>query len=188
MENQDTRVQFTKNALKTALLDLLRKKPIAKVSVKELCQKAGLNRSTFYLHYGEPNDVLREIEEETIERLLPGFNRYSAKSNDLNLLSSLFTAMLKEKELFLILMGNNGAPQFTERIKKRMWLEVKDVWHREFPSYDMDKLKFVYDYVFAGSIQAQLEWIQDGKDITTEQIARRLDRLGHYCQLAIREF
>ncbi|MBQ6035886.1 MAG: TetR family transcriptional regulator, partial [Lachnospiraceae bacterium] len=60
----DTRVRYTKEVLKKALLDLLKTKPISKVTIKELCEAAGLNRGTFYLHYYEPNDVLKEIEED----------------------------------------------------------------------------------------------------------------------------
>ena len=45
-----------------ALLDILQEKPIDQISVKELVEAAELNRSTFYLHYSSPLDVLKEIE------------------------------------------------------------------------------------------------------------------------------
>lgn len=48
-----------------ALMELLKKKDFAYISVKELCQKAGVNRSTFYLHYESMNDLLDEAMEET---------------------------------------------------------------------------------------------------------------------------
>lgn len=44
--------------LKESLLKILQKKPIAKVTIKELCEEAHLNRGTFYLHYCEPNDEI----------------------------------------------------------------------------------------------------------------------------------
>lgn len=188
MSKNDTRVQFTKSVLKTALLELLHKKPISKISVKELCEKAGLNRSTFYLHYGEPNDVLRDIEEDTIEQYLPAFNCYSEQDSSLHLLTDLFRAMQQGRELFELLMGPHGSPLFADRIRLRMWEEVKRAWHREFPSYTEEQLEFVYNYVFAGSLQAQLTWMREGHELSTEALARRLDRLGHYCHLAIREF
>ena len=47
------------------LLELLKKKDFAYISVKEPCQKAGVNRSTFYLHYESMNDLLDESMEET---------------------------------------------------------------------------------------------------------------------------
>lgn len=52
------------------LLELLKKKDFAYISVKELCQKAGVNRSTFYLHYESMNDLLDESMEETYSDFL----------------------------------------------------------------------------------------------------------------------
>ncbi len=48
-----------------ALLLLLEQKDFDRITVKEHCQKAGVNRSTFYLHYGGMNDLL----EETVEMI-----------------------------------------------------------------------------------------------------------------------
>lgn len=43
-----------------ALLVLLERKPYEYITVKEICEKAGVNRSTFYLHYENMNDLLSE--------------------------------------------------------------------------------------------------------------------------------
>ena len=62
MNNQDARVRVTKEMLHRALLRMLKDRPIGAISVKDLCAEAGINRGTFYLHYGQPQDVLKEIE------------------------------------------------------------------------------------------------------------------------------
>ncbi len=48
-----------------AFIELLSKKDIQYITVKEICEKAGVNRSTFYLHYETVNDLL----EETIDHI-----------------------------------------------------------------------------------------------------------------------
>ena len=48
---KDQRTQLTYSLLRQAFTDLLKQKPIQRITVKELCQKAGVNRSTFYAHY-----------------------------------------------------------------------------------------------------------------------------------------
>lgn len=63
-ENQ--RVLLTKRLLKEALLDLLSRKGLDEINVSELCREAGINRATFYKHYGVPQDVLREIEQDAV--------------------------------------------------------------------------------------------------------------------------
>ena len=46
----DARVRYTKMRIREAFLQCLRKKPVNKVTVKELCQLAVINRATFYTH------------------------------------------------------------------------------------------------------------------------------------------
>ncbi len=69
---ENLRVALTKRLLKDALTRLLLEKDIEKISISELCQTAGINRTTFYHHYGSQYDLLRELEQDMtadIERL-----------------------------------------------------------------------------------------------------------------------
>ena len=60
----DARVKYTKMVLKKALLELMQHKPVNKITVKEICERAELNRATFYAHYSDCFDLLESIEEE----------------------------------------------------------------------------------------------------------------------------
>lgn len=53
-----------------AFLELLEKKDFAYITVKEICEKAGVNRSTFYLHYETVNDLLEESARHIIDRFI----------------------------------------------------------------------------------------------------------------------
>ena len=63
----NTAVRFDK-----ALLSLLEKKPFEYITISEICEKAEVNRSTFYLHYENTSDLL----EETTAYVLDNFNSY----------------------------------------------------------------------------------------------------------------
>ena len=72
----NTAVKFNK-----ALLSLLDKKPFAYITIRELCQEAGVNRSTFYLHYENTQDLL----QETIAYVLHDFtSHFPMKESDLS--------------------------------------------------------------------------------------------------------
>ena len=60
----DARVRYTQNALKQALLTLLKEKSVNKITVKEVCELAELNRATFYSHYSDCFALLEAIENE----------------------------------------------------------------------------------------------------------------------------
>lgn len=76
MRNEDTRVQYTKKVLHNAILELLKEKSIDKVTVKEICEIAGLNRGTFYLHYNSPADLLKDVENQFISDNMKYFDSY----------------------------------------------------------------------------------------------------------------
>ena len=60
MNKQESKYQYTASLMDEALLLLLEQKDYESITVKEVCQKAGVNRSTFYLHYESMNDLLEE--------------------------------------------------------------------------------------------------------------------------------
>ena len=188
MENMDNRVRYTKKVLQQALLNILRQKHIDRVTIKELCEEAKVNRGTFYLHYSTPNDLLMEIEQQFIRENMARFTPYMENLNDTSHMTDLFTGILRNRELCRIIMGNNGNPRFVERIQQMIRPYVIDGWCMEFPNYSRENLDYVYDFIFAGSMRLILNWIEDEQKVTAEALATRLDRLGHYCHLAIAEF
>ncbi len=57
-----------------ALILLLEKKEYSFITVKEICEKAGVNRSTFYLHYETMDDLLSECIEYTGNKIQKKYN------------------------------------------------------------------------------------------------------------------
>ena len=69
MNKSESKYFNTATKMDHALMELLRKKPLEYITVSEICKKAGVNRSTFYLHYENIGDLL----EETSRLLLDDF-------------------------------------------------------------------------------------------------------------------
>lgn len=59
-ERLDRRKRYTRKVLKESLISLLKDKPISSVTVKEICELADINRSTFYTHYNDQFDLLEK--------------------------------------------------------------------------------------------------------------------------------
>lgn len=62
----DARVKYTKMVLKKALLELMQHKPVNKITVKEICERAELNRATFYAHYSDCFDLLESMRRNCL--------------------------------------------------------------------------------------------------------------------------
>lgn len=73
MNRSESKYLNTAHLMDETLLSLLTKKKYEYITVKELCEKAGVNRSTFYLHYEGMNDLLAESLDYTMEKLRERF-------------------------------------------------------------------------------------------------------------------
>ena len=188
MKHTDTRIKVTKSLFHRALLEILKDKSIDQVTVKELVETAELNRSTFYLHYSCPMDVLKEIENQFVIEKLVKLDSYFAGAMDHGRMAAIISIVLEDKELCRILMSEHGDPQFLLSLKHLVKEGVVAGWQKDHPGISKEKLLFLYDYVFSGSTQLILGWIRDPQGVSPEEFSERLERLGHYSLLAAETF
>lgn len=69
-KGNDRRSRYTRQVIDEAFADLLQQKPVEQITVTEICQRAEINRGTFYLHYDNPLDLLHKIEDATYEQMV----------------------------------------------------------------------------------------------------------------------
>lgn len=75
MAGSDRRIRYTKQVLKDSLFELMQETPMEKITVKELCARADINRATFYAHYDTLTALLEEIEVEKSRELFETLNK-----------------------------------------------------------------------------------------------------------------
>ena len=73
MNKSESKYFHTALRMNEALISLLEKKDLEFITVKEICETAGVNRSTFYLHYETISDLMNETVEMVDKRLLSYF-------------------------------------------------------------------------------------------------------------------
>lgn len=78
MNKHESKYFSTAFLMDEALINLLNEKDFKYITVKEICQKAGVNRSTFYLHYESINDLLDETTEYVNKKFI---NYFKINSN-----------------------------------------------------------------------------------------------------------
>ena len=74
MKKTESKYFHTAERFDKALLSLLEKKPFEYVTVSELCEAAEVNRSTFYLHYENTSDVLKEASAYVLDNFASYFS------------------------------------------------------------------------------------------------------------------
>ena len=94
MNKSESKYFNTAARMDEAFLELLSRKSFAYISVKEICEKAGVNRSTFYLHYETIGDLLNESMQYMSSQLLTYF-----KASTRSMISRLRDCPLDELNL-----------------------------------------------------------------------------------------
>ena len=89
MNKSESKYFNTALRMDEGLIALLEKKDLEYITVKEICEKAGVNRSTFYLHYESIADLVNEAMESVNERFLSYFTKRKKE----------FADQISEKEL-----------------------------------------------------------------------------------------
>ena len=91
MNKSESKYFHTALRMNEALISLLEKKDLEFITVKEICHQAGVNRSTFYLHYETISDLMNETVEMVDKRFLSYFSQ-----RERDALSEMNGADLKE--------------------------------------------------------------------------------------------
>ena len=68
-KKMDRRVKYSLMVIRKSFITLLKKKPISKITIKEICDVADVNRATFYAHYLDQYDLLHQIEQDLIDEI-----------------------------------------------------------------------------------------------------------------------
>ena len=74
----DIRIEKTERAIKEAFMELRREKPVEKIRVKELCDRACINKSTFYAHYQDIYALANAMEDEMVHAVVESLPRLTA--------------------------------------------------------------------------------------------------------------
>lgn len=82
MAGSDRRIRYTRQVLKDSLFDMMQDTPVEKITVKELCAAADINRATFYAHYDTLTALLEEIEVEKSKELFVTLSKRQMQETD----------------------------------------------------------------------------------------------------------
>lgn len=174
----------TATKMDLALVSLLKKKPLEYISVSEICVAAGVNRSTFYLHYETIGDLLAETTRYLLDDFLTYFS-INLQSISLNLencelrdlvfvcdeyLSPYLRYIKDHKEVFGTALLHNKTFGF-EDVYKRMFDNIFNPILERF-CYPPNNRHYVMMYYLNGINAIVFEWIRNGCDMSVQEIAQ----------------
>ena len=183
MNKSESKYFNTAIKMDLALISLLKKKPFDYITVSEICEEAGVNRSTFYLHYETIGDLLAETTRYLLDDFLAYFstdtkaialNLADCELNDLificdKYLSPYLSYVKDHKEIFDTALLYNQTLGF-EDVYKRMFDNIFNPILERF-QYTPSNRQYVMMYYLNGVNAIILEWLRNGCDKSIQEIA-----------------
>ena len=171
------RSEATKNKIKQTLIDMLHTQDINKITVQALCEKAAINRSTFYNHYESPLAVLSNIEYEFVSKL----ENYLAgeicldcnRENLTNMISKILEFIQANKNICFLLT----VPSLRHIFKQNIFREIFNtslVQHPVFDKYKGDMLPYAQAFILYGCGHAIDFWLNEDCKESPQEIASLL--------------
>jgi len=116
MSQDNQRVRLTKKLLKDSLIRLLQQNSIRKISVREICECAEINRTTFYKYYGSQYDLLGDMENDIFLDIEGYLGSGGPQPADAAQLTQIVRYLEANMAICKVLLSNNVDPGFPEKM------------------------------------------------------------------------
>jgi len=172
----DARIRYTKMVIKDSFVKLLKNEPINKITVKEVCAIAEINRATFYKHYYDCFDLLKQIEDEMIEELLR-FVKETRHKNITDVFNKILSTMKENDDLYMTLFSENGDSTFPTRIFNLCYEQIDPPI--EVPSISKSQQEWLYYYMAYGCSGIINHWVNNGMKEDITEISKYVSELSN---------
>ncbi|MBQ2940934.1 MAG: TetR/AcrR family transcriptional regulator [Clostridia bacterium] len=184
MNKSESKYFNTAKKMDKALISLLEEKSFEYITISEICKKANVNRSTFYLHYENMVDLLNE----TARFLLDGFMAYfdderksivkklmESSLDELNFISDEYLhpylSYIKENRLVfstaLLHADSFGFNEIFQRLYENVFNPILERFN-----YPVADRKYAMMFYLNGITAVVTEWLKDGCEKTIGEVSR----------------
>lgn len=131
----DLRTKKTQRAIREAFLRLRAKKPLERITVKELTELAEISKATFYLHYQDIYDLSDRLQQEVIAATLEAITSpEDFLTEPMQFMQQMVAAFASQRTVTQVLFSGSQSEVFPCRIEE----SFKQYFHQHFPQLDRD--------------------------------------------------
>lgn len=180
VKKTDLRVIKTKNLIYNTLIELMKDKTFEEIKVSDICNKALINRSTFYSHYEDKYDLLvdfiNSLKDEFVTELNKNNSNLDTKEYYIELIKIFLNHIEERKEMYTSIMINNR-----NSIMMDILLDVvnndllKKMSSDEFKSSIPSDI--IAKFYLGGVINIGVEWLKDNNKYSKDDIIKYISEL-----------
>lgn len=178
MRKRPEKTDQTKAELREAFWHLYSERPIEKITVGQVCELAGYNRGTFYLHFQDLYELLASIEDmllagmtDCVQTCMESLRDDSSKLNRIAACKDVVLYYERNKAYISVLLSEQGDSSFIIKLKN----SLKPLWRKYLLDAERSRtdseVEFLLEYTLAGTLFMISSWLQDTQGVTAFQLA-----------------
>ena len=180
-DNRSTR--RTRSAIREALTEMLALKPVGKITVQELIDRANICRTTFYAHYEDIYDLLSEVENDILSEIregLEGLDQAPIRVEEqYPAIEAVVAVYARHEKLIRLLNGPNGDPAFDARLQDTIYQQTRDLRKvKEGDAFDEERHRLYSCYVISGGISVLNRLLSSGLPLDPAEASRVLGAMA----------
>ncbi|MGI6333854.1 MAG: TetR/AcrR family transcriptional regulator [Saccharofermentanales bacterium] len=160
---EDRRVKYTKMVLKDSFINLLEKKDISRITIKELCEDADINRATFYAHYSDQYDLMERIQDELLDNIadyLAAYTKDELATLPVDTVEHIFEYIKENARLCKLLLSERGDLNFQKRVLMMVYEKnINDLIKNGVTS--REDAEYIYAFTLTGCVGVIQKWLND---------------------------
>ena len=169
----DRRVLKTRTALRDAMLDLMALRGWDEMTIQEICDRANVGRSTFYVHYQSKDDLLSEGLNALRDMIAA--QAADARPSGCHFLAGLLDHMAQQRDVFRAAIGRRSGHGVARRFRHMVFqLVVIELHRRQHPAAAHP---WVAMFVAGGIVEAMAWWVDAPEPPSMDDMRRGLDEL-----------
>jgi AcrR family transcriptional regulator len=184
MKKTDIRARVTQKILRESLVALMKEKSILEISIKEICEIAGISRSTFYTYYQDQYDLLGQMEEEILVEFDNLIKKYSPigamlpTKELLMLIEAVLQYIASNSNSIQVFLSENGESGFQKKFARYFTGRMRRFKYTQGGMLaDKRVLKYHSVFIRDGCIAIIQEWLKSDMDINVRDMAKLFAKL-----------
>lgn len=179
-KRNDRRVRYTKKVIQESFIQRLEDKDIAQITVKEICEGADVNRATFYAHYADVFDLMKQIQDELLENVnvyLSSAMKDGARAISLEMVEKIFEYIQENAQICRLLLSERGDLAFQKQVLTLAY--EKNIGAISLVStISKEDAEFVYAFTLTGCVGAIQKWLNDDMKKSPQFMARMITQFA----------
>lgn len=160
MAKTDLRVVKTRRNIQNTFISMLSEMELSRITISEICEKAEINRKTFYRHYNSISELIAELEDTIVSDFSKNLTHNNSISNVGEVIQGISAAINRQSDYFIRLMKHN--PDIFGRGKIKAIMRRLITVSLKSGGTDLLTISTAAEYTASGIISVFSQWIERG--------------------------